>query len=248
MHNIKKLYDYSQPLVAMATILVLGGFIIAGYTGGVAYRIKTAQDTVVVTGSAKRTVEADTARWTVRLETKTGLSDQSAGFTRLVAASEKIAGILKSDGFEEYETGSNESYPEYRYENNQPPIQIGYTVSRTVTVRSSDLEALQKLANAPDRLFGEGYVVSGGAVEFSVSSLPELRVSLLSEAIKDAHARATAIAKDSSRGIGTLKSASSGVVQVLPQGGIEISDYGSYDTTSRTKDVMVTVRAEFSLR
>ena len=47
--------------------------------------------------------------------------------------------------------------------------------------------------------------------------------------------------------IGTLRSASSGVVQVLPQGGIEISDYGSYDTQSMNKEVMVTVRATFEL-
>lgn len=248
MHNLKKLYDYSHPLVAMATVFVLGIFITAGYLGGVAYRIKTAQDTVVVTGSAKRTVEADTARWVVRLETKTGLSDQAAGFSRLVGATDKIVGILKARGFTEYETGSNESYPDYRYENNQPPQQTGYTVSRTIAIRSDDIEGLQKLANTPDALFGSGYVVSGGAIEFSVSSLPDVRVSLLSDAIKDARARAEAIAKDSSRSIGTLKSASGGVVQVLPQGGIDISDYGSYDTSSRTKDIMVTVRAEFSLK
>jgi len=33
----------------------------------------------------------------------------------------------------------------------------------------------------------------------------------------------------------------------LPQGGVDISDYGSYDTQSKNKDVMVTVRATFSI-
>jgi hypothetical protein len=74
-----------------------------------------------------------------------------------------------------------------------------------------------------------------------------MRVALLSEAIKDAKARAQAIASESGRSIGVLRNASSGVVQVLPQGGIDISDYGMYDTQSLNKEVMVTVRATFEL-
>jgi hypothetical protein len=75
-----------------------------------------------------------------------------------------------------------------------------------------------------------------------------MRVKLLSQAITDATDRAEAIVQDSGRSIGVLRSASSGVVQVLPEGGVEISDYGSYDTQSMNKEVMVTVRATFSLK
>jgi hypothetical protein len=85
-------------------------------------------------------------------------------------------------------------------------------------------------------------------LELTYSKLDELRVTLLSHAIEDATKRAEAIAQDSGRSIGVLRNASSGVVQVLPQGGVEISDYGMYDTTSMHKDVMVTVRATFSLK
>jgi hypothetical protein len=45
-----------------------------------------------------------------------------------------------------------------------------------------------------------------------------------------------------------LRNASSGVVQVLAADGVDISDYGSYDTTSLNKEVMVTVRAVFELQ
>jgi hypothetical protein len=38
-----------------------------------------------------------------------------------------------------------------------------------------------------------------------------------------------------------------GVVQVMPVGAIEISDYGSYDTSGIEKEVMTTVKATFSL-
>ena len=75
-----------------------------------------------------------------------------------------------------------------------------------------------------------------------------MRVKLLSQAIADASNRAKAIVQDSGRKIGVLRSASGGVVQVLPEGGVEISDSGSYDTQSLKKEVMVTVRATFSLK
>jgi hypothetical protein len=74
-----------------------------------------------------------------------------------------------------------------------------------------------------------------------------MRVELLSEAIKDAKARAEAIAKESGRQVGELREATGGVVQVLSQGGVDISDSGSYDTESLNKEVMVTVRATFEL-
>jgi hypothetical protein len=75
-----------------------------------------------------------------------------------------------------------------------------------------------------------------------------MRVKLLTEAVKDATLRANAIAENSGRGVGELRNAVGGVVQVLPAGGIEVSDYGSYDTVSLNKEVMVTTRATFGLK
>ncbi|MDD4995997.1 MAG: SIMPL domain-containing protein, partial [Patescibacteria group bacterium] len=80
------------------------------------------------------------------------------------------------------------------------------------------------------------------------TKLPELRISLLAEAIKDAKARAEKIAESSGKRIDVIKSASIGVVQVLPVNSVEISDYGAYDTSSIEKEVMVTVKASFNMK
>ena len=246
--NIKKLFDYSVPLVAAATILVVGVIAVALYAGKVVTDIKLANDTVEVTGSAKEAVTADTARWTINLEAKTGVNEQQAGFTRLEGATKKITDYLKATGFTEYETPTGNSYPNYTYPQYGEPVLTGYTVSRSLIVRSTDVEKLSTLANNIEPLVGAGYSVSTGALELTYSKLADMRVKLLSQAIKDADDRAKAIAQDSGRTIGTLRNASSGVVQVLPEGGVEISDYGSYDTQSMKKEVMVTVRATFSLK
>lgn len=246
--NWRKLFDYSQPLVAAATILIVGVFLTALYLGSVAYDIKVAGDTVEVTGSAKESVVADQGRWTISLSTQTTNNDQQAGFDRLSQAVDKISGYLSEQGVEDIETPAGSTYPTYTYPQFGEPVQTGYSVSRDIIVRSNDIELLGSLADNIQPLVGQNYNVITNSLELTYSGLAEARVRLLSEAIADAKARASAIAEDSGRRISTLRNASSGVVQVLPEGGVDVSDMGYYDTQSVKKEVMVTVRANFSLR
>lgn len=245
--NFKKLFDYSQPLVAAVTIFVVALFIITVYAAQVAYDIKLSGDTVEVTGSAKEAVVADRGRLTLYIETKTGLQDQQAGVTRIKNAVEMVTSYLTTEELVEYETPAGSTHPNYYYPQNGEPVQTGYTISRSVVVLSSDVEKLTSLANDLGPLTGTNYTIATGGLELTYSKLDEMRVKLLTDAIEDATARANAIAENSGRTVGPLRNAVGGVVQVLPQGGIDISDYGSYDTSSLNKEVMVTTRATFSL-
>lgn len=245
--NVRKLFDYSVPLVAAATVLVVGAIIVAGIGAYTAYDIKLARDSVEVTGSAKEAVTADMARWIINLDTKTGITDQQAGYDRLEQATTKITDYLESQGFTDYETPSINSYQNYTYPQYGEPTFVGYNISRQIIVRSNDIDHISELANRVEPFTGSGYNVTTQSLELTYSKLDEMRVKLLSEAIKDAHARAESIASESGRSVGVLRNASSGVVQVLPKGSIDISDYGYYDTQSKDKEVMVTVRATFEL-
>jgi hypothetical protein len=245
--NIKGLIDYSQPIVAGAMLLGIGIIMSAGVGAYAAYKIKTAQNTIEVTGSAKEAVVADFGRWTINLESRTPVDNQQIGFDRLDRASKSIVAYLEKQGFKDIETPSPSVRQNYTYPERSEPILTGYTVSRQVIVRSADIDAIAKLAENISPLTGASYEVTTGGLELTYQKLPDMRVKLLSEAIKDAKARAEAIAKETGRKVGTIKSATGGVVQVLPQGGVDISDYGSYDTQSKNKDVMVTVRASFTI-
>lgn len=245
--NFGKLFDYSVPMVAAATVLVVGGVCIAAIAAYTAYDIKLARDSVEVTGSAKESVVADTARLILTLDTKTGIADQQSGYSRLESATAHITKYLASQGFMDFETPAITTSPNYTYPQYSEPVQTGFTVARQIIIRSSDIDSVSSLANNIQPFTGAGYNVNIQSLELTYSKLDEMRVRLLSEAIKDAKARAEAIAKDSGRSVGTLRNASSGVVQVLPQGGVDITDYGTYDTQSKNKEVMVTVRATFGL-
>lgn len=245
--GIRNLFNYSVPLVAAATLLVIGGVIIACIGAYTTYSVKLARDSIEVTGSAKEAVVADTARLIINLDTRTGSTDQQYGYARLESATKQITAYLDSKGFKDYETPAITSYPNYTYPQYGEPIFTGFSINRQIIVRSHDIDQVSALANNIQPFTGSGYNATIQSLELTYSNLAEKRVALLSEAIKDAKARADAIAKETGRSVGVLRNASSGVVQVLPAQGVEISDYGMYDTQSRNKEIMVTVRATFGL-
>lgn len=245
--NPSKLFDYSQPIVAGATVLAVGAIVVALIGAYTVLGVVHARDAVDVTGSAKQSVAADTARWTIQLQTKTGVSDQQSGYDRLDSATKKVTDYLATKGFTDVEAQPVTSYTEYSYPDRSAPILTGYNVTRQIIVHSTDINAIDALSGSIDPFSGWNYQVTTQSVEYTYSKLDEMRVTLLAEAIKDAKARANAIASDSGKSVGALRNASSGVVQVLPAGGIDISDYGAYDTQSKNKDIMVTVHATFEL-
>lgn len=248
--NFKKLFDYSQPVVAATTLFVVTLIALTIYGAQVLYSIKLAGDTVEVTGSTKEAVVADRGRFVINIESKTGLSldQQSYGTQRIQEAVDTTIGYLKTQGLTEYETPAGNMRADYYYPQNEAAVQTGYVINRSVVVRSGEIEKLTILANDTSPLAGDGYTVTSGGIELTYSKLDEMRVKLLTRAIKDATDRAKAIASESGRTVGSLRNATGGVVQVLAADGIDISDYGSYDTSSLNKEVMVTVRASFELK
>ena len=64
----------------------------------------------------------------------------------------------------------------------------------------------------------------------------------------DARLRGQEIAEGSGKKIGVIKSANLGVVQVLPVYSTEISNWGTYDTSTIEKEVMIPVTVIFTLK
>lgn len=93
-------------------------------------------------------VEPDMATITlgVMTEGKTAAEAMAANATRMTAvvASLKKAGIAEKD----IQTSNLNLNPQYRYEENKPPILIGYQASNQVTVRVLDLKKLGAAVDA----------------------------------------------------------------------------------------------------
>ena len=77
-------------------------------------------------------------------KTATGAIEQNAAQMEQVRAALKRAGIAERD----IQTSSFNLNPEYRYENNLPPVLTGYRVSNQVSVRFRDIKATGKILDA----------------------------------------------------------------------------------------------------
>jgi len=230
------------------TGIILGLCFIAGVyvNAQFNYKAKQLDNTLSVTGSAKQSIVSDIAKWRSsfsRTVSPTGLNE---GYSQMKADEELVLNFLKNSGIDEKDiiispVAMNQLY---RYDSNSPKE---YELRQTVEVQSNDVNKITQITKDMQNLIQAGVIFSSDSLEYYYSQLPELRVSLLSDAIKDAKARAQKIAESSDKTVGTIKSASMGVVQVLPVNSVEIADYGSYDTRTIDKEVMVTVKALFIL-
>ena len=230
------------------TGIILGICFIIGISinAGFNYRAKQLDNTLSVTGSAKQQIASDTVKWRSSFSRTIATAELNAGYSQMKADEELVSSFLKGNGIDEKDiiispVAMNQNF---KYDSNAPKE---YDLRQTIEVQSNDVNKVTEIAKNLQSLIQEGVIFSSDSLEYYYSGLPEMRVSLLSDAIKDAKARAQKIAESSGKSVGNIKSASMGVVQVLPVNSVEITDYGSYDTRTIEKEVMVTVKALFFL-
>lgn len=237
----------------VVAFLVLGGAIILSsiIASFAFYKIRSFDDSLSVTGSAKQEIVSDTVTWNSGFSRVVTIDNLRYGYSQM-SGDEKIVKdyLIKSGVAETDFTISPVTMNEiFDYKPNGDQGDKKYNLSQSVILNSKDVEKVTSLAkNAPQEIVSKGVIFTSYGLNYYYSKLPDLRVSLLSGAIKDAKARAESIAGASGKKVGQLKSASSGVVQVMPLNSVEVNDYGSYDTGEIKKEVMVTVKAAFTLR
>ncbi len=237
-------------LLPFGTIIALGIILAAGIIGFTFYKIKALENTLSVTGSAKTSVVSDTVKWNSQVTRAVGISELNSGYTQIASDIEKVKKFLIDAGVpeSEIEISSVSFYENYNYGQNISFNNREYILNQYITVSSKDIEKVTGLSKGVDAIIAQGVIFQTMSLEYYISNLPELRVSLLGQAVADAKARADELAKSSGKKVGTLKSASSGVVQVLSPNSTEVADYGSYDTSQIDKEVMVTVKASFTVK
>lgn len=222
--------------------LIVAAFVVAGSL----LEIRKLDNVVSVSGSARQAVTADSARWTANFSRTATVDQLKDGYARMKADEKAVNDFLTAQGF----AGKFEISPVFMSEiwKNDGNAPKEYNLTQNIEIKSDDVNKMKDLAKNGDKLAEQGIIFSANSVEYYYSKLPEIRISLLPEAIKDAKKRAEAIASSSGKQVDVVKSVSMGVVQVMPVGAVEISDYGSYDTSGIEKEVMVTVKASFGLK
>lgn len=243
--------------------LLLGLSLIISTAIGAAsfYKVKSFGNTISVTGSAEKIVTSDTAKWTGGFTRNTGLEDVKAGNDNLKNDLKVVIKLFHDSGIPDANitiqppsvTPLCEGQGSLGYDklgqNCGSNRTVGYTLQQSVIVESNDVQKVTTLSqDAAARLADSGVVFTTGALEYYYGKLADLKLEMLAEATKNAKARAERILEATDAKLGDLQNAGMGVFQITPVNSTEVSDYGTYDTSSIDKKVTAIVRASFTLQ
>jgi len=227
------------------------GLVVATAVGARALvRVKSEDQTIAVTGSAKRRIRSDLVVWTATVSYK-GDTMQGA-YKALAGATPKVVQYLKQKGVKPNEIVVNSIATKAIHAHDAMGRELeetisGYSMSQTVEVRSGDVDRVTQVSREATELINQGIMLESNAPEYHYTRLGELKIQMLHEAAKDTRVRAEQIAQATGAKLGPLRSARMGVMQINPADSTETSSEGNNDTSSLDKDVIAVVTSNFQL-
>ena len=221
-------------LAVVIAAAVLGYSFIAG---------RRPQGTVDVVGAATVPFTSDVVKWRVTLMRQVPMGGEVAGYGRLAEDRERFLGLLGRGGVatEDVSVQPVTTGAVWDRDGRQTAVQI----RQSFLVVSHDVDAVEQLALDPGDLIRDGLDLEGSTLEYFFDGIADLKRSLLAKAREDAQARAEEIAGN---GLGDIIDARAGVFQIREPYSTEVQGYGVYSTSTRAKEMTVTVHATFSLR
>lgn len=217
MDNIKN----SVALIISLIILALG----IAYAGQQIHNgltnFKSYDRSVAMKGLAEKDVLADLALWPIAY-TETG-NNLPAIQDLMDTHGKTIIGFLKSYGLTDDEISLQQvnvqdlmaqSYRRNDAGNNR------YILSQTYLVRTNNIKAVEKASKDIGKLIRKGVVFSNSNAStptYLFTKLNDIKPAMIAEATKNARKAAQEFANNSGQKVGTIKSASQGIFQILPR-------------------------------
>ncbi|MBE3115495.1 MAG: SIMPL domain-containing protein [Actinobacteria bacterium] len=239
--------ENSNKIIYFAIILGICLVISASIGSFTFYKVRSPEDTLSVTGSVREKVTSDLAKWTANFSRTVSTENLKAGYQMMKNDQRLVLNFFEDNGFTEEDITISPIFMEqlYMYDPNAPKENV---LKQIVEIQSTDVDKITYMAKNNQELIDQGVIFAIQSLEYYYSKLPELRIELIPAAINDAKLRAQKIAEGSGKTIGVIKSATLGVVQVLPVNSTEVSDWGTYDTSTIEKEVMIPVTVIFTLK
>lgn len=228
--------------------LILGLALMAGAAllGKFHYDSRQTDETIRVVGAATQSITSDIIKWRVSLARTVAEEGLSAGYAQIRGDVESVVARLRENGIEEggITIQSVNTYPQY----DRNGVRSGYNIQQQILIISKSVEKIEALAFDPGQILSGGIRLENSYVEYFSSDLAGIKRDLLKAAVEDAQRRAQEIASGGGVTITTLAAASVGVFQITEPFSTEVSDYGVHSTSTRQKDITVTVRATYRIR
>lgn len=235
--------------IVVACILAIGLFAstMVGVNGVV--KIKSAETSIIVTGSEKQQITSDLIVWTGTFSTKSPVITEA--YAELEENRNKIQKYMVDHEIKEEDIvfSSINTLPYYLYDDygNYTNEVDYYELSQTVTISSNEIEKVTDISRSATELLNDGIQFQSDAPQYLYTKLADLKVTMLAEATKDAKKRAQMMAENAGSTLGKLTYADMGVMQITPLYSTDVEDYGISDTTSLEKEITAVVHCTFTI-
>lgn len=226
----------------------LGSTAIASRAAVRAVRIKQRDQTISVTGSARRRIRSDLVVWRAHVAARA--PTLAAAYATLVQDVPRVREYLVGHGVAagEIVTSSvqiTELHGRTEHGEEIPEQIIAYSLHQVVQVTSHDIERVTRASRDVTELINQGIVLESDAPQYLYTRLAELKIQLIADAARDARVRAEQIAAQSRARLTTLSGGHMGVIQVNAANETETSAEGVNDTSSIEKDALAVVSVVF---
>ncbi len=226
------------------------GLVIASAIGGWAFvKGKRGDQTITVTGSARKRIKSDLVIWRAAVSYQAPvLADAYRSLSESVP---RVKSYLVGKGIPENQITISSISSQTLHSkgaNGEESADIsGYSLRQELGVRSNDVDKIAQIARQATELINQGILIESQAPEYHYTKLGDLKIEMLAEAAKDSKTRAEQIAKSTGSSIGSVRSARMGVLQITPADSSEVSDSGMNDTSSLDKDITAVVNIGFGV-
>jgi hypothetical protein len=228
-----------------SSLILAIGFIISAFILGTFFISARNEQSIRVVGQGVKSVTSDIAKWNITINVMTGIANKNEGPSLLQKDLLKIKQYLIGNGIDEKDILVE---PVNSYANYGNDGINGYSFNQRIEARCNDIDRLEKMALDNEAMSKQGIYLQNSDIEYFVSNLADIKAEMLALATIDAKARAAEIAKSSGNKVCSLLSAKSGVFQIRKPLSMDISDYGIYNTSSKEKEIAVTVTATFKIK
>ena len=240
------LWQRLQHTPALVTAMAVLGLGLIGSSAVLVKGIRTAKDTITVTGASTERIRSDYVDWSV-LVSQGGASQQQS-YGALQPLVQQTQAFLLEHGLKagEIKLGAlNADKEEIRDPRTGELRQTRWTSRQTIVISSTDVDKINRLAGEIPALIGLGVPLAINEPAYTYTKLAEKRVDMLAKATKDARNRAQAIAAQADSSIGAITNADTGTFQITAPNSTEASNSGSYDTRTIDKDITAVMAVTF---
>ncbi|HLO97420.1 MAG TPA: SIMPL domain-containing protein [Fimbriimonas sp.] len=240
-------------LTGIAIIMV--GVVLSSYLlGSSVVKAKANNSEIRVTGSARKDIDSDFIVWTGRVTYRA--ENMTSGFQSVKTAVTKLVDYLKVKGIKDAELSigavtTNALYEQQangQYDGGSAFRTIkGYDVTQAVTVRSSQVELVEKVSRESTDLIPQGVPLESSNPQFIYTKIGEVKREILGLAAEDARKRAEEIVLKSGGKIGDVRGARMAPLQITPRYDFDIYDSGYNDLSSKEKSITAVVTLTFGV-